>query len=66
LREVELGIDQRRADALARFADGGVRKADEREAWQASIGDVHLDADVVSIDSDEGESAGDGKHARAS
>ena len=46
LREVEPGVQQRRADPLARLADGAVRQPDERERREPAA-DVDLDGDLV-------------------
>jgi hypothetical protein len=48
-RELEARIEDRRPDALARLAYGGVREADDRERGQAGA-DVDLDRDVAGIE----------------
>ena len=61
-REVEARVQQRRSDAVLRFADGPVRKAHDREDGQPAT-DVHLHRDLIAVDTDEGECGNAGEHA---
>jgi hypothetical protein len=47
--ELETGVEERRADALARLADRRVREADDGEGRQAAA-DVDLDRDLDAVD----------------
>ena len=56
LRELEARVHERRADALARLADGLVGQADDGERRQAEA-DVGLDLDPPGVDAVEREAS---------
>ena len=62
LRELEPGVEQRRAHALARLAHGRVGQPDERERRQPAA-DVDLDGDLAAVDALEREGGDAGEHA---
>ena len=61
LREVERRVEQRGPHALARLADRTVRQAHEREGGQTPP-HVHLDRDLLGMDSVEREGGDRGEH----
>ena len=61
-RELELGVQERRAHALARLANGAVRKPDEREGGQPAAR-VHLHDHLAAADPLQGECGDAGQHA---
>jgi hypothetical protein len=61
LRELEPGVEQRRADPLARLPDRPVREPHERERGQPTP-DVHLDGDLLRMNPIEREGGDRGEH----
>jgi hypothetical protein len=63
LRELEAGVEDRRADALARLAHRPVGEADDREVGQARA-DVDLDGHAPRFEAVDREGADAGEHGR--
>ena len=62
LRKLERRVENGRAHALARLANGAVRQSDERERAEPSA-DVHLNRHLLGGDPFESESGHTGEHA---
>ena len=63
LRELEPGVGERRAHALARLAHRGVGQARRARSAGRPGRDVDLDLDLARLDAEEREGAGDREHA---